>query len=408
MTSFQSYGDVRKYMDQLGLFSMDLGLGRMESFWAGHSAPVFPIVHVVGTNGKGSTSTFFESIARKHGLRTGLFTSPHLVTPRERITVNGHMLSHDDWLRLANRVLETPGGNSLTYFEFQTCLAMCAFMDKQVDVAVMEAGLGGRYDATTVLTPHLTLFTPIGMDHESVLGSTIEAIATDKAGAMHEGGVAVTGPQLPEAMRILKSRAGELGVELHDSEEVADEVTGPLGLHGTHQQDNARLAVAAWQLFSDMSGIVSHDCHVQQGLEVAFIPGRFHRVHPDGLPPLILDGAHNVPALEMLVHVLAREDVKPKAMIFNCMADKELDGMLPLLCGLTDGPILCPGMNFERAAMPEEGAARLGERAVPVAGMQEALERVRTLDGPILVCGSLYLLASFYEIYPEFLLLREK
>jgi dihydrofolate synthase/folylpolyglutamate synthase len=146
-------------MDRLGLFHMDLGLGRMEAFWAARGMPRFPIVHVIGTNGKGSTSTFFCSIARAHGIKVGLFTSPHFLSPRERVQVNRAQLPPGEWVELANEVLATPGGPALTYFEFQTCLAMLAFEKRGVDMAVMEAGLGGRYDATTVFSPRITLFT---------------------------------------------------------------------------------------------------------------------------------------------------------------------------------------------------------------------------------------------------------
>ncbi|WP_250645449.1 bifunctional folylpolyglutamate synthase/dihydrofolate synthase [Salidesulfovibrio onnuriiensis] len=407
MAILQTYNDVRAYMDRLGLFSMDLGLGRMESFWAGHHAPSFPIVHVVGTNGKGSTSTFFESVAREHGLRTGLFTSPHFVTPRERIKVDGRMLSREDWLRLANQVLETPGGDTLTYFEFQTCLAMLAFMDKGVDVAIMEAGMGGRYDATNVFSPQLTLFTPIGLDHEKVLGSTINAIAQDKAGAMHADGVAVTGGQEPEAFAVLQGRARALGIEFHEAREVAEEVASPLGLRGEHQRDNARLAVAGWRLFAGLYGVLPDDDAMALGMEQAFIPGRLHMVRPEGMPQFILDGAHNHHALVALGRELRHEGIEPDAIVFNCMADKTLDAMLPLLRGFGAGPILCPGMAFERAAAPEDTARAIGDRAVAYFDLRAALEPLRGTCGVVLICGSLYLLASFYELYPEFLRLKE-
>jgi len=405
---FQTYNAVRAYMDRLGLFSMDLSLGRMEAFRAEHAAPSFPIVHVVGTNGKGSTSTFFESLAREHGLRTGVFISPHFVTPRERIKVDGRMLSREDWVRLANMVMETPGGDKLTYFEFLACLAMLAYVDKDVDVAVMEAGLGGKYDATTVFSPQLTLYTPIGLDHEKILGPTIEAIATDKAGAMHIGGHVVTGRQEEEAMRVLRARAGELGIELQQASDVAGPVTSSLGLRGAHQRDNARLAGAAWRIFADKYGVSHDEAAVSRGLEQAFIPGRFHVVRPEGMPGLILDGAHNCHALKALQQVLLEENIRPEAVIFNCMSDKKLDAMLPLLRGLTDGLVFCPAIALERAAKPADTAAAISRRAIAVDDLETALERVREMQGPVLVCGSLYLLGAFYEIYPEFLQLQGK
>lgn len=403
MPHFKSYARVCEYMDNLGLFSMDMGLGRMESFWERRGAPGVPAVHVVGTNGKGSTSTFLESVARENGVRTGLFTSPHLVTPRERVRICGRMLESEDWTRLANMVLATPGGADLTYFEFQTCLAMLAFMDAGVDLAIMEAGLGGRYDATNVFTPGLTLFTPVGLDHESVLGSTLEAIARDKAGAMHAGGTAITGPQEPEALAVLEEQARALGAPLLHASDLIGLVPGTLGLRGPHQQDNARLALSGWQIAAEMFGRDSDPEAVAAGLAQAFIPGRFHRVRPDRLPDIVLDGAHNLHAFKALAHTLEQEGVRPQAVVFACMADKDISSMVPLLRSMSDGPILCPAMPWERATRPVDLVKVLGGKAEATDGMATALQRVADLPGPVLVCGSLYLLAAFYELYPEFL-----
>jgi len=162
---------------------MDLTLDRMAAFVARHGQPRFPVLHVVGTNGKGSTATVLAELLRAHGLRVGLCVSPHFITPRERILVDGAMLPEETWAQLGSRVFEEADGLELTYFEVLTALSVLAFEDAGVDVAVMEAGLGGRYDATNVLNPALTVFTPIGMDHMHVLGDSLELIAMDKAGA---------------------------------------------------------------------------------------------------------------------------------------------------------------------------------------------------------------------------------
>ncbi len=403
MPHFESYDKVCEYMDSLGLFSMDMGLGRMEAFWQHRGMPDIPVVHVVGTNGKGSTSTFFESVARAHGVRTGLFTSPHLVTPRERIRIDGEMLNPAVWTRLANMVLDTPGGSELTYFEFQTCLAMLAFIDANVDVAVMEAGMGGRYDATNVFIPGLTLFVAIGMDHEAVLGNTLQAIALDKAGAMHEGGKAITGAQNPEALNVLFSQAQAVGADLAFADDMVPRLTEDLGLRGQYQRRNARLAVAGWLAAAERLGIDSDYSTIAEGLRQAFIAGRFHSVQLERMPPLILDGAHNPHALEALSRTLKEENIRPKALVFGCMADKDIPRMVPLLLGMTDGPIFCPPIAWQRAANPADLVAVLGDKAEAVESITEALQRVAKYSGSVLVCGSLYLLAAFYELYPEFL-----
>lgn len=397
------FEQVSAYLDGLGLFHMDLNLGRMERFWERRAIPDLPVVHVVGTNGKGSTAAFFASLARAHGLKVGLFGSPHFLTMRERVQVNRAMLSEREWLALANDILSVPGSEALTYFEFQTCLAMLAFGRARVDVAVMEAGLGGRFDATNVFAPELTLFTPIGMDHEAHLGRTLSAIARDKAGALHTGGCGVTGPQDPAALIELQDRAEAVGARLMYSVDMAEPVSAArLGLSGIHQAVNARLALAGWHWFAAGHGIRSQVETEIFGLESAFLPGRFQRTCIGGRE-VILDGAHNPHALTALAAALRDSDIRPGCVIFSCMADKDLDTMAPLVRELTDGPILAVPMEYDRACPTGTLAAVLGERTVVLDSLEAALEAGSNHPSPTLVCGSLYLLADFYTLYPHFL-----
>jgi len=401
---FKTYTELTEYMDRLGLFHMDLTLGRMESFWDAFGLPDTSVVHVVGTNGKGSTSTFFGSVARAHGLKVGLFTSPHFVSPRERILINRRMMSRQAWVDLANEVLAVSGSETLTYFEFQTCLAMLAFRCENVDVAVMEAGLGGRLDATNVFRPKLTLYTPIGMDHEKVLGDTLQAIARDKAGALHAGGCAVTGPQEPDALLELENRAGEVGARFMYAVDMAEPVEDvKLGLPGIHQGSNARLALAGWHWFAAGRGIKSEKDKEVFGLETAFIPGRFQRVSVEG-HDILLDGAHNSHAFEALRAALKAEGIRPGCVVFTCLADKDLDSMIPLIRELTDGPVLVPAMESDQARDAGEVAALIGGNAVASGSMRETLDKGSKVQGPTLICGSLYLLAEFYTLYPDCLI----
>lgn len=403
MTRFSNYSELSAYMDRLGLFHMDLTLGRMEAFWAARGLPDVSVVHVVGTNGKGSTAAFLTSLARAHGQKVGTFTSPHFVSPRERIQVNRRMLSEAAWVDLANAAMAVPGAEDLTYFEFQTCLAMLAFERAGVDLAVMEAGLGGRFDATNVFAPGLTLFTPMGMDHEKILGPTLADIARDKAGAIHEGGVAMTGPQEPEAMIELQERAEAVRARLVYAVDAAGPVDGiRLGLRGIHQTANARLALAGWRWFAAGRALRTDHATEVFGLESAFLPGRFQFVELDGRE-LILDGAHNAHALAALNAALRAESVRPGRVVFACLRDKNLTDMLPLIRSLTDGPILVPAMEGERAADNREIAAAIGERAVTSDSLEAALAEGSGSGGPTLVCGSLYLLAEFYILNPRFL-----
>jgi len=399
---FKEYIELSEYMDKLGLFHMDLSLGRMEKFWAERGPASIPVVHVVGTNGKGSTSAFFGSLARAHGLKVGLFTSPHFLSPRERVQVNRRLLPRDVWVELANDIMATPGGDALTYFEFQTCLSMLAFEREGVDIAVMEAGLGGTYDATNVFAPGLTLFTPIGMDHEKILGPTLVDIARDKAGAIREGGQAITGPQEGVVMVELEDRARSVQARFVYAVDVAEPVRGmELGLKGIHQTLNAHLALAGWRWFAAGQEIPSEPAKEKFGLETAFVPGRYQSVEVDG-QSILLDGAHNSHALVALKAALDSDNLKPGAVVFACLKDKDVDDMLPLVRGLTEGPIIVPTMDNERAGDAKALTQALGERAQVAESMGQALEIGSKSEGTTLVCGSLYLLADFYSLYPQY------
>jgi len=434
VTHEQNYQDFLARLDSLGLFHMDLTLDRMAAFVQRNGRPRFPVLHVVGTNGKGSTATILAELLRAHGLRVGLYISPHFVSVRERVLVDGRILSEDAWARLGAQALKRSEGLDLTYFELLTALCVLAFEDAGVDVAVMEAGLGGRFDATNVLEPALTVFTPIGLDHLNVLGNTLAAIALDKAGAMRQGGLAISAHQEPEAAEVLRRVAQETGAELLGVGEVLSysrakglatpapkgKVFAPrlsglrLSLPGLHQQDNARLALAAFCVWAARLRLPVVEEACREAFSRAFIPGRMQRVPSGaGLPELILDGGHNAHGLAALKAALEAEAIRPAAVVFGCLRDKPLDAMLPLVRGLVGessgarlyatGIPTCP-----RACQPQELAALLGPGAAPAADVHAALADISasglgTCAGPVLVCGSLYLLGEFYMKHPGLL-----
>ena len=426
MTPPTSYHEFLARLDALGLFHMDLSLSRMAAFLERHGRPCFPVLHVVGTNGKGSTATILAELLRAHGLRAGLYTSPHFLSVRERILVDGAMLSEDAWARLGEQALRESDGLGLTYFELLTAVAVLAFEGAGVDVAVMEAGLGGRYDATNVLAPALTVFTPMGLDHTAVLGNTLGEIARDKAGAMRPGGLAVSARQEPEAWEVLRRTAQETGSELVSVGDILSysrakgRVTpGPAGkafvrpmtdvrlsLAGLHQQDNARLALAAFALWAARMRLPMFESACREAFQRAFIPGRMQVVPagaglPELIPDLILDGGHNAHGLAALKASLEAEGLRPAAVVFGCLRDKPLEEMAALVRGLTDGPIHACGIpTCPRACAPEELAALLGPGALPAADVGAALAGLTGSAGPVLVCGSLYLLGEFYTTHP--------
>ncbi len=413
---FANLSDFQAHLDALGLFHMDLTLDRVRFFlkaWGGPRPP-FVLAHVLGTNGKGSTSAFLAALAEAHGLRTGLFTSPHFLDPRERVRLDGGLISEAAWLAAANAVWDLASQAGLTYFEYLTGLALVAFASNRVDLAIMEAGLGGRFDAVSALTTDLTLYTPIGLDHEKILGPTVQAIARDKAGAMRPGGQALSADQDPEALAALTAVALARGTRLSLARDLwtwegQDLVPAPdlglprltgvrLGLAGGHQRENARLALAGWTFLAREQGWPVRDEACLQGLARAFVPGRMQ--HVPGRPSLILDGAHNAQALTALKAALDQAAIKPQAVVFACLKDKTLDPMIPLVLSLTEGPVLVPGLPLPERAWPAGDLARLlGPRARPAADVHEALASLASLEdleGPVLVCGSLYLLAEFY------------
>lgn len=484
--TFRTYGDVVAHLEGLGLFHMDFGLDRMHAALAALdlTRPPYAVAQVVGTNGKGSTSTFLASIAQAHGLRTGLYTSPHFLTPRERIRIDGRMLEADLWPLLGNRILDA-GGANLTYFEFLTVLGALAFREAGVDMAVIEAGLGGTWDATTALAADILCVTPIGLDHQHVLGPTITAIATDKAGAMREGHVALTAPQCGEAFSALAQAAATRGTRLVQTVATTTLPAGThLGLAGPHQRDNATLALAAWRTIAATRGWTPSEAAERHGLASAHIAGRFQRVevrlsdlpvagvrpadvlpagfhpsdtHParilpaDSCPsencpsgdcpagpppdvtipssiedtpdadttnpppcrslPFVLDGAHNIHGLTALRTALEAQGLRPAAVIFSCLADKDAEALVPLLHDIAAGaPIIVPTIaDNERAADGATLARRMGPNAHAVPRLHDALHEAARLAGdvtpkhPVLLCGSLYLLAEFFTLRPDLL-----
>ena len=464
--AFADFAALAAHLESLGLFRMRPGLDRMQAALdrLNLRRPPCCVVQIVGTNGKGSTSTMLAALAKEHGLRVGLHTSPHFLSPRERVRLDSAMLPESHWLELANTLMQH-GGHDLSYFEFVTCLAIMAFAD--ADIAIMETGLGGSYDATTALVADLLVFTPIDLDHQFVLGPFLKDIAADKAGAIRPGVPSLTAAQQPETMAELARVSAERGSPLLDippALALPDQTRHPLGLEGEHQRDNARLALAAWRHIRD-NGPLPPEAYQRlnaalrrtelanlegRALASAWLPGRFQRVPPLnvplpaqpeipsatptgatratdairapyfpcalGWPPLLLDGAHNSHGLAALGHALARRNVAPAAVIFACLADKDTQTMLPHLRALATGPVFVPPIaNNPRAMPPKDLAALIGLNAVPAASLSQALklasahmaERLpeafagQRPDNPLLICGSLYLLAEFYALRPD-------
>jgi dihydrofolate synthase / folylpolyglutamate synthase len=410
---FSTYQHFLEHLNAKGLFRMKLGLERMREALLRLPPLTGSVIQVVGTNGKGSTSAFLEGVARAHGKRTGLFTSPHFLSPRERILIDGRMLPEKRWLELANTLYSLVEGSVLTYFETVTLLAVLAFHD--VEVAVFETGLGGSFDATTALDRGLILFTPIGMDHEQILGRDIATIARDKAGVLGPGVRAISAHQPEQALAVLRERATEAGSLLetvadHFRFQGEDILRLPEGtvflqgvrlvMEGSHQKGNALLGLAGWGALSGQKGWPSFPGACKEGLARTRVPGRLQRV--SGAPEIILDGAHNGPAFEAMAGALLELGIRPRAAIFTCLKDKQVAPIADVLNGLSLERILVPELPGNPRAYPAaELASLLGPRAHPVRNILEALTELKDEPAPVLVCGSLYLLAEFFRLRPD-------
>ena len=355
------------------------------------------IVHVAGTNGKGSVCALIDAVCRASNRRTGLFTSPHLVSFRERIQRDGRPIPERAVAVGLTRLRDlTAGWNPQpTFFEYTTVLALDWFRqpDPRLDVIVLETGLGGRLDATNALTPAVSVITPVDYDHTAWLGDTLTAIAGEKAGIIKPGVPVVSAPQEPEAAAVIARVAGERGSPLHV---VRDPVPAEwkLGLPGSHQRLNAAVALAALEA----AGIPYSLRARQAGLEGVHWPGRFQRLQNGRI---LLDGAHNPSAARRLVRTWHEEfgDRHPATLILGILRDKDVPAICRALAPLAARVLAVP-VRSPRSASPEEirdalalVAPGLETRVFP--GLAEAAAVAREFPvEPILVAGSFFLVGE--------------
>ena len=417
-----------------------------------HPERAFSSVLIAGTNGKGSTAATLASILQASRLKTGLYTSPHLVRINERIRVNGEEISDDDFARLhgeVDRVAEKLVGEGQlpwhpSFFEMMTAIAFAHFAGERVAIAVLEVGMGGRLDATNVVEPLVSVIADISLDHQKFLGNTVGEIAREKVGIIRPGGVVVTLPQQPEANDVIGNTILDLGakgvsavqyvppvspgstqysvlgtqrtsssaerVENDDAAQYRQEY--PLQVMGTeilvetplvgrHQLRNVALAVAAAEEVSKLgfAGITPES--IERGIRETRWPGRFHVLAARaGWPEIVLDVAHNPAGAWALRSALSeRYDDRPLIFVFGAMRDKAISEMTDILFPLAERVIATRPDN-PRAASPEEiqqACSRTGAEIEAVAEVGAALERARGVAGPkavMVVTGSIYLVGE--------------
>jgi len=432
-----NFAESVSYLYSLGheTLAMKLGLASVRALATALNNPQrkFPAVHIAGTNGKGSTAAMAASIARAAGMRVGLFISPHLVSITERISVDGDEIAPDDFARLATAV--RAAGEKLvaenvfhappTFFEQVTMIGFTYFAEREVDLAVLEVGMGGRLDATNICQPVVTAITPVGFDHQQYLGDTLAAIAGEKAGIVKPEVPVVIAPQPAEAMDTITARCRELNAQVVSTSEPFEveaakgddvlqigrygfryrtpqaEYGVRLSLRGRHQVTNALVAIhVAEQL--NTAGFDIPAPVVVEGLGRVAWPGRLEMVRTSPaeaplLPPVLLDGAHNPAGARALRDFLDEHfSGVPITLIFGAMADKAIAEMAEIIFPAARKIILTKIANV-RAAEPSamaEATAGLNQSVVCANNVAEALteaSRVTPSEGLIVACGSLFL-----------------
>ena len=387
--------DYRESLDWLfatQMFGIKLGLDGPRLLlkeYLAYPAHGTRVIHVAGTNGKGSTCAMIASIARACGWRCGLFTSPHLIDFRERIQVAGQVIPAaacaamlTELRDLCQRMEPHP-----TFFEITLVLAMRWFRERACELIVLETGMGGRLDATTAVPADVCVMTPIGLDHLQWLGETLEAIATEKAGILVPGKPLISAPQPDVVRSVLEKEANAARAPL---EFVAQPLLGyPIALAGRHQQWNAALAVAALH----QAGLPLNTDSVRHGLAHVTWPGRFEQIRPG----IVLDGAHNPHAATVLAETWGELFPGEKAaLVFSAVAAKDIPGILEILAPIAARFFFCP-VDTPRAVPALELAAALPAGAPPHATFDNfpaAFAAARAHGTPVLVAGSLFLVGE--------------
>ena len=434
-----NYQEAWAFLDNLQFFKIKLGLESMSQFLdsVGNPHRGLRFIHVAGTNGKGSVSTTLRTILTKAGYKVGLYTSPHLSCVRERFRINERFISEEAFARQASAIRAALGERQITYFEFATALALLWFAEEQVDVAILEVGMGGRLDATNVITPLVSVITNVSMDHEQYLGNTLAAVAFEKAGVIKAKVPVVAGLAADASLTVVAQvcRGREAPLFLLGREFAA--VRGPEGdwqyrgiddshsldglhcrLKGGYQIGNAALALAALETIATTLPVSGEA--IRQGLLSVAWPGRLEYFcladgkpvecpgksgHVPSLRRYLLDGAHNPAGVESLRDALVSEFRYHRLiLVWACMGDKDVAATLTAIAPLADR-IIFTRPESERSATPEQLTAILteGERnkAQGAATVGEALALAADLaqSGDLIcVAGSLYLVGAARKI----------
>ncbi|TWH59859.1 dihydrofolate synthase/folylpolyglutamate synthase [Desulfitobacterium sp. LBE] len=422
----QQYQEAKDYLVSLTKFGMNFGLGRIEELLkrVGNPEERLRVVHIGGTNGKGSTTMMTAEILEDAGYRVGVFTSPHLHDYRERITINGEMIPKGEVTRLIQILrphleeLVQKGVEHPTEFEVNTAMALMYFADQKVDLVLLEVGLGGAIDSTNVVKPLISVITNVGMDHMDYLGETYEEIAGVKAGIIKAGAITVTAADRPEVLNVIRKKAQEMNSplwvvgddvrwEIRWSGELEQEfdLAGLRGAYnklrlrlvGEHQVVNAATAVTVCELLKFEYGMNLERRNIYEGLRKAVWPGRLELLSLK--PKVLIDGAHNVDGAHALAKALNIFQRQRLVLCLGMLGDKEREKVVDILVPLADEVIITKP-NSPRSGNWEYLHELVKEKGKPVLTIEEPRlaveEAFRRLDKEDMLCvtGSLYMIAE--------------
>jgi dihydrofolate synthase / folylpolyglutamate synthase len=421
MSVYERLESLEKIGIKLGLRNIKVILEAL-----GHPQNSFRSILIAGTNGKGSTGAMLESILRHQGFNTGYYTSPHLIDIRERIQISQKMISEQDFENTLNKVfnavdsmmasarLETPP----TYFEVLTATAFLHFQKSKIDFAVVEVGLGGRFDATNVISQNVSVITSIDYDHEEFLGKSLAQIAFEKAGIFKPETPAVLGPLPPEASETILEVAAQLNcyVSKFDSSTIQNlhlvegfpvfnfgKLPIRVNLRGRYQANNAGVALTACGVLRSL-GIDISDNAMIEGLNSAEWPGRLDLLQQN--PPVLLDCAHNPMGVRSLADFLKEFGWTQVVALFTAMKDKKIPGMLSEITPFINHIVLTRVHPLTRCASQEQLTKACDDQSISwefnddtVSALKVALERAKEKGLPLLIFGSIYLAGEILKIY---------
>lgn len=414
-----NYQEAVDYIHSLLAFGIKPGLERIRALLEvlGNPQNAMRFIHVAGTNGKGSTSTMLSCILKAAGYKTGLFTSPYVFSFCERMQINNENISEDALACVVTRVkaaieaLNTKGIVP-TEFEAITAAALLYFKEQHCDYAVMEVGLGGRYDSTNIIpAPEVCVITSISLDHTQILGDTVAQIAAEKAGILKRGSACITtNRQDPTALSVIRKTAEKQGCVLTVANTDAAQVISesltetvfsyqgePYTVHllGRHQIENA---VGVIEAAKQIAGVT--DAHIREGLQNTVMRGRME--YREGTPPMLLDGGHNPECAEALAAVLGRFVPQKITAVIGMMADKDVGQYLKTVTPFCK-EIYFTSPNNPRSAEPallQASVQNVNVNAFTIEEPKSALERAQSAapkDGLVLICGSFYLLSDLFS-----------